>query len=48
VTSSSLDIVAIGDALVDVIATADDAFVEQHGLPKGGMQLLTTDEADAL
>ena len=47
-TSSSLDIVAIGDALVDVIATADDAFVEQHGLPKGGMQLLTTDEADDL
>jgi sugar/nucleoside kinase (ribokinase family) len=48
VTSSSLDIVAIGDALVDVIATADDRFVELHGLPKGGMQLLTTEQADAL
>ena len=48
VTSSSLDIVAIGDALVDVIATADDSFVEQHGLPKGGMQLLTAEEADRL
>lgn len=46
--NSSLDIVAIGDALVDVIATADDEFIEQHGLPKGGMQLLTVDQADEL
>jgi sugar/nucleoside kinase (ribokinase family) len=48
VTPASLDIVAIGDALVDVIATADDSFVHQRGLPKGGMQLLTTDQADDL
>ena len=47
-TSASLDIVAIGDALVDVIATTDDSFVEERGLPRGGMQLLTTDEADDL
>lgn len=47
-TSLSLDIVAIGDALVDVIATADFAFIEQHRLPKGGMQLLTADQADHL
>lgn len=47
-TSSSLDIVAIGDAIVDVIATCDDAFINQHGLPKGGMQLLTTHAADQL
>ena len=47
-TPASLDIVAIGDALVDVIATADDSFVHQRGLPKGGMQLLTTDQADDL
>lgn len=40
--------VAIGDALVDVIATGDDAFLEQHQLPKGGMQLLSADQADAL
>ena len=46
--SSSLDIVAIGDAIVDVIATCDDAFIEQRGLPRGGMQLLTTDEASDL
>lgn len=46
--SSNLDIVAIGDAIVDVIATCDDAFIAQHSLPKGGMQLLATDAADAL
>jgi sugar/nucleoside kinase (ribokinase family) len=47
-TSGKLDIVAIGDAIVDVIATTDDSFIEQHRLSKGGMQLLTADEADAL
>lgn len=47
-TSLPLDIVAIGDALVDVIATTDDAFIEEQGLPKGGMQLLTTERADQL
>ena len=47
-TSSSLDIVAIGDAIVDVIATADDDFVERHGLVRGGMQLLSAEQADAL
>jgi sugar/nucleoside kinase (ribokinase family) len=48
VTSSNLDIVAIGDAIVDVIATTDDAFVRDRRLPKGGMQLLTADQADEL
>jgi len=48
VTSSQLDIVAIGDAIVDVIATCDDAFLREHRLPKGSMQLLSAPEADAL
>ena len=30
----ALDIVAIGDAIVDVIATADDSFLQTHGLTK--------------
>lgn len=47
-TSSDLDVVAIGDAIVDVIATCDDAFIAERGLPKGGMQLLSTAEADEL
>ena len=42
-TSSNLDIVAIGDAIVDVIATCDDAFLDEHRLPKGSMRLLTPD-----
>jgi len=48
VTSPALDIVAIGDAIVDVIATCDDGFLDSRGLQKGSMRLLTTDEADAL
>jgi sugar/nucleoside kinase (ribokinase family) len=48
VTSPELDVVAIGDAIVDVIATCDDAFITARGLTKGSMQLLTTAEADDL
>lgn len=47
-TQASLDILAIGDALVDVIATCDDAFLVEHGLPKGLMQLLDAEAADRL
>ena len=45
---ATLDIVAMGDAIVDVIATCDDQFLTTHGLPKGSMQLLTPAEADDL
>jgi sugar/nucleoside kinase (ribokinase family) len=48
VTSPQLDVVAIGDAIVDVIATCDDSFLESHGLAKGSMQLLDTPQANAL
>jgi sugar/nucleoside kinase (ribokinase family) len=48
VTSPKLDVLAIGDAIVDVIATTDDAFLRARGIPKGGMQLLTTEQADEL
>jgi sugar/nucleoside kinase (ribokinase family) len=48
VTHPAFDIVAIGDAIVDVIATCDDAFLVEHGLPKGSMQLLDTESADRL
>ena len=47
-TSPSLDILAIGDAIVDVIATCDEAFLAEHDLPKGSMQLLSPPQADAL
>ena len=48
VTSNNLDVVAIGDAIVDVIATAPDSFLAEQGLTKGAMQLLSTEQADAL
>ena len=48
-TAHRLDICAIGNAIVDVIAPADDAFIAENGLNKGSMQLLfTTEEAESL
>jgi sugar/nucleoside kinase (ribokinase family) len=44
----TLDIVAMGDAIVDVIASCDDDFLVAHKLPKGSMQLLTPAQADEL
>jgi sugar/nucleoside kinase (ribokinase family) len=41
-------VVAIGDAIVDVIATTDDGFIERRRLPRGGMQLLNAEQADEL
>jgi sugar/nucleoside kinase (ribokinase family) len=48
VHSGALDIVAIGDAIVDVIATCEDSFLAEQKLTKGSMQLLETADADAL
>jgi len=40
VTETRLDVLAIGDAVVDVIAEAEDSFLEREGLVKGSMQVL--------
>ncbi len=32
---ATIDIVAMGDAIVDVIASCDEAFLEAHCLTKG-------------
>ena len=45
-TDKSLDVLAIGNAIVDVIADADDAFLAAQGLDKGSMRLI--DEAEAV
>ena len=45
---AALDVVAIGNAIVDVIARADDAFLATHALTKGGMQLVDADMAELL
>lgn len=41
----SLDVIGVGNAIVDVLAKADDAFLAAHSIPKGGMILI--DEARA-
>lgn len=39
------DVVGVGNALVDVIAHADDSFIDRHELVKGSMTLVDTDRA---
>ena len=48
VTEPRLDVLAIGDAIVDVIATADDSFLDEEKLVKGSMQVLDADGATRL
>lgn len=43
-----LDVVGIGNAIVDVISTVDDPFISAHGLNKGAMTLIDTETADQL
>ncbi len=42
------DVAAIGNALVDVIAPASDAFLEAQSLTKGSMMLIDEDRAQSL
>lgn len=37
---NALDVIGVGNAIVDVLAEADDAFLAVHGIPKGGMILI--------
>ena len=48
VTNPRLDVLAIGNAIVDVIATADDEFIQSEGLTKGSMRLIDAAEATRL
>jgi len=43
-----IDVLAIGNALVDVIVTADPAFLTGNAIPKGSMRLIAADEAERL
>ena len=48
-TSPHYDVVAIGNAIVDILSTTDDAFITAEGMAKGSMQLIFSPaEADAL
>ncbi|KJS45183.1 MAG: carbohydrate kinase [Rhodospirillaceae bacterium BRH_c57] len=46
--AATYDVLAIGNAIVDVLAHAEESFLAERGMPKGGMVLIDSDQADAL
>lgn len=47
-TGATLDVVGVGNAIVDVLASVDDAFIEEQGFDKGVMTLIDGDQAEAI
>jgi len=47
-SNARFDVVGIGNAIVDVLAKTDDAFLATHDLPKGAMTLIDGDTAERL
>ncbi len=47
-SATSFDVCAIGNALVDVIANANEEFLTENGIVKGSMRLIDTDQAAML
>lgn len=46
--NAKYDVLGIGNAIVDVLASTDDDFLTKRGLTKGSMQLLDAEAADEL
>lgn len=44
----SFDVIAIGNAIVDILSSAEESFLTARALPKGGMTLINEDQANAL
>ncbi len=44
----TLDVVGVGNAIVDVIATVDEEFITAHSLQKGAMTLIDSERASSL
>ena len=44
----SYDVLGIGNAIVDVLAPAEDAFLDAHGMAKGAMTLIDAERAEML
>ena len=44
----ALDVVGVGNAIVDVIATVDDSFIGDHGLVRGAMTLVSAERSAEL
>src|SRR6187200_3308864 len=47
-STPQFDVTAIGNAIVDVIAQAEDGFLDKHKLPKGAMNLIDAETAERL
>ncbi len=45
---ATFDVLCIGNAIVDIIARTDDAFLETNGIIKGAMNLIDADRAELL
>src|ERR1700739_3766689 len=46
--AATIDVVGIGNAIVDVLVQAEETFLVTHGLAKGAMTLIDAARADAL
>jgi fructokinase len=44
----TLDLLGIGNAIVDVLARAEDGFLARHEMAKGGMTLISAGQAEAI
>ena len=44
----TIDMVGVGNAIVDVITTVSESFIADHGLAKGSMTLIGAERADQL
>ena len=46
--SQRVDVLGLGNSLIDILATTDDAFILSQDMAKGAMTLIDEDRADAL
>jgi sugar/nucleoside kinase (ribokinase family) len=47
-TNPSFDVLGIGNALVDIIASVDDAFIETHDFPRGATTMVDLERSEAV
>jgi len=47
-SDATYDVLGVGNAIVDIIAQSDEAFLARHGMTKGGMALIDEAQAHAI
>ena len=47
-TTATYDVLGIGNAIVDILARTDDAFLTKQGMAKGSMSLIDEARASAI